>query len=89
MDLDPRVLRQPRLDLDSFVGGVVVHNQVQIFGRVGLGDLGEEPQELLVPVPRLAQPGDLAPLESEMCEHRTAHRRRRPAGECNGWSLKP
>ena len=38
------------------VGGVVVHHQVQLAAvGVGAGDLLEEGQELLVPVPRLAR----------------------------------
>jgi hypothetical protein len=40
-----------------FVGGVLVHHQVQSPARVGLGDLFEEPQELL---PGQARLGDLA-----------------------------
>ncbi len=35
-----------------FVGGVVVHHQVQLAGGVGAGDLLEEGQELLVAVTR-------------------------------------
>ena len=63
VDLDPRVRRQPGLDLRVFVGGVVVHDQMQVGPvaavGVGAGDMVEEDQELLVPVPRLADPGDL------------------------------
>jgi hypothetical protein len=38
-------------DLLSLVCDVVVHHQVQFLTGVGLGDLLEEGQELLVPMP--------------------------------------
>ena len=50
---------QPGPDLGVFVGGVVVHHQVQRAGRVGPGDLAQEGEELLVPVPGFAGRGDL------------------------------
>jgi len=58
--VDPGVGREPGLHLAPFVGGVVVHDQVQLALGVGAGDLLEEPQELLMPVPRPAGRGDLA-----------------------------
>src|SRR4051812_27526492 len=60
VDVDPRVRREPVADLDSFVGGVVVHHQVQLPVGVGAGDVFEEGEELLVPVTVLAHSGDLA-----------------------------
>ena len=42
------------------VGGVVVDHDVQFAPRVGLGDLLEEPQELLVAVPVVAGVDHLA-----------------------------
>ena len=36
------------------VGAVVIAHDVQVNGRVGSGDLLQEPQELLVAVPRVA-----------------------------------
>src|SRR6476659_9049094 len=57
---DPRVAGQPGLDLGVLVGGVVVADDVQPPPRVGLGDLLEETQELLVAVPGLAGVDDLA-----------------------------
>ena len=47
-----RVRGQPGLDLRVLVGGVVVHDQMQLLVGVGAGDVPEEDQELLVPVPR-------------------------------------
>jgi len=78
VDPDPWVLGQPGADLDVLVRGVVVHHQMQL-GRlavliavvgVGLGDLLEEGQELLVAVPRLAPRG----------HRRGGHPRRREQG---------
>jgi len=40
-----------------FVGGVVVDHDVQLATRMGLRDVFEETQELLVPVPRVAGVG--------------------------------
>ena len=54
------LLGQPGLDVGVLVGGVVVHHDVQLAARVGLGDLLEEAQELVVAVPRVAGVGDLA-----------------------------
>jgi hypothetical protein len=41
------------------MGGIVVHHQVQLAFGVDAGDLLEESQELLVPVPRLTRRRDL------------------------------
>jgi len=60
MDVDPRVLGEPVADLDAPVGGGGVHHQVQLAVGVGAGDVAQEPQELLVAVPQLAEAGDLA-----------------------------
>src|SRR3954468_11319863 len=54
VDVDAGVLGQPRLDRGMLVGGVVVADEVQLDPRVGLGDLLEEGQELLVAVAWLA-----------------------------------
>ncbi len=51
---DPQVLRQPCLHRWVLVGGVVVADQVQRHPRIGLGDLLEERQELLMPVAGVA-----------------------------------
>ena len=40
------------------VGGVVVHDQMQLLVGVGAGDMPEEDEELLVSVSVLAEPGD-------------------------------
>jgi hypothetical protein len=42
------------------VGAVVVHDQVQLAIRVAAGEVAQEDQELLMSMPRLAQPGDLS-----------------------------
>lgn len=52
MQGDPRVARQPDPHGGVLVGGVVVDDQVQLAPRVGLGDLAQEGQELLVAVAR-------------------------------------
>jgi hypothetical protein len=54
--MDARVGGQPGPDLGPFVGGVVVHHQVQLTVRVRPGQVCEEGQELLVPVPVLHSP---------------------------------
>jgi hypothetical protein len=54
---DPWVGGEPVPDLDPFVGGVVVHHQVQLGVGVGAGDLFQEGQELLVAMPGLAGAG--------------------------------
>jgi hypothetical protein len=54
------VVGQPVADLNPFVGGVVVHHQVQLSLGVGAGYLLEEAQELVRPVPGLVGGGDLA-----------------------------
>src|SRR5829696_10343668 len=59
VDMDPGVRRQPGLYLGMLVGGVVVHDQVQLLVGVAAGNVAQEDQELLVSVPRLAQAGDL------------------------------
>ena len=55
---------QPLVHLGVFVGGVVVHDQVDLGAvagvGVGPGQVFQEAQELLVAVPVLADPGDLA-----------------------------
>ena len=52
MQTEPRMQRQPLLDVRMFVGGVVVHDYVQIkvFRRPFVND-AEEPDELMVPMP--------------------------------------
>ena len=55
MQPDARVPLQPGADLGVLVAAVVVAHGVEFLARVGLGDLFEEPQELLVPMPRLCQ----------------------------------
>jgi len=52
------------------VGGVVVDDDVQLDTRVGLRDVAQEPQELLVPVPGVAGVGDLAGGDFESGEQR-------------------
>ena len=42
------------------VGGVVVHDQMQLLVGIAAGKVAEEDQELLVPVPRFTHSGDLA-----------------------------
>ena len=54
------LLVEPAGHVRVFVGGVVVDHDVQLAPRVGLRDLLEEAQELLVPVPRVAGVGHLA-----------------------------
>ena len=56
MDVDAGVGGKPFSDLDAFVGGVVVHGQVQLTVGVGPGEVLQEGRELLVPVPVLAVP---------------------------------
>ncbi|VBA44580.1 hypothetical protein LAUMK136_05684 [Mycobacterium attenuatum] len=60
MHLDAWVLGQPVADLDSLGGGVVVHDQVQLLVGVSAGHVLEETQELLMGVPVLTDPRDLA-----------------------------
>lgn len=55
MRVHPRVGREPVADLDPFVGGVVVHAQVQLALGVGAGDLLAKGQELLVSVCQLTR----------------------------------
>src|SRR6195952_5065243 len=56
---DPRVALEPRLDPWMLVGGVVVGDHVQRHPGIGLGDLLEELEELLVAVTLEAGVGDL------------------------------
>ena len=60
MQRDPGVLGQPVVDLGVFVGVVVVHHDVQLAPRVGLGDLLQEVQELGLAVPVVALVDHLA-----------------------------
>jgi hypothetical protein len=64
MQRDSRVPRQPRIDRRVFVGGVVVADQVERDSRVGLRYLLEEPEELLMAMPR--QAGLLDPAGSDL-----------------------
>jgi len=57
---DPRVAVQPGLDCRVLVGGVVVDDEVQLDPGVGLGELLEEGEELLVAVARVAGVDDVA-----------------------------
>lgn len=59
MHVDPRIRGEPVTDLDAFVGGVLLHDQVQVLVAMGAGDLLEEGQALLMAVTRLARRGDL------------------------------
>jgi hypothetical protein len=43
-----------------FVGGVVVHDQVQLHSRVDLRHVLEEAEELVAAMPRVTGVGDLA-----------------------------
>jgi len=55
VDVIARSCRQPLLHFGMFVRAVIVENQMDLHARVnGLVDPVEKPQELLVPVPRLA-----------------------------------
>ena len=60
MDMDSGVRCEPGLHLRMLVGGVIVHDQVQLLVGVAAGEVAEEDQELLVPVPWFAHAGDLA-----------------------------
>ncbi len=70
MDLDAGVSGEPVADLDAFVGGVVVHHQVQLLVRVGAGEVFEESQEFLVAVAALADAGDLTGRDLQRGEQR-------------------
>ena len=52
------------------VGRVIVHDQMQLLIGVAAGEVAQEDQELLVPVPWLAQAGDLAGSDLERGEQR-------------------
>ena len=59
MEVDSGVGGEPGIDgVECLCGSVIVHRQVQLTVGVGPGDMLEEGQELLVPVPVLTQPGD-------------------------------
>ncbi len=58
MQGDARVLRQPVFDLRVLVRAVVVAHDVQLASGVSAGDLLEELQEFLVPVPLVAGVSD-------------------------------
>ena len=51
--VDLGVVGEPGLHLGVLVRGVVVHDQMQVLVGVGPGQVAEEDQELLMPVPRL------------------------------------
>ena len=70
MHLHARVRGEPGPHLDAFVRGVVVHHQVQLAVGIGLRDLLEEPQELLVPMPWLRPGGHLAGGDLQRREQR-------------------
>jgi hypothetical protein len=65
VDVDPGVRCQPGLAFGVLVGGVVVHDQMQLLVGVAAGEVAEKDQELLVPVPRLATTGDLTGSDLE------------------------
>jgi hypothetical protein len=67
---DPRVARQPGLDLGVFVGAIVVADHVQLGARVGAGDLFEEVEEFAVAVAGVARVGDLARGDLQRSEQR-------------------
>ena len=62
MGVEAGVGVQPGSDLGALVGGVVVHDEVDLdaVAAVGVGacEVSQERQELLVPVPVLAYAGD-------------------------------
>ena len=61
MEVETWVTCQPDFHFGMFVGGVVVHDDVQVqFGRGVRIDLAQKGDELGVPVPRLAAADDLA-----------------------------
>ena len=60
VDVDAGVRFEPGFHVRVLVGGVVVHDQMQLPVRVGTGEVLEEGKELGVAVPVLAQPGHLA-----------------------------
>lgn len=60
MNVDGRVRGEPFSDLDLIMRGVVVHDQVKLLVGVGPGDLLEEVQELLAPMPGHTCRSDLA-----------------------------
>jgi hypothetical protein len=63
---EARMLPQPRLHLGPLVGGVVVHDQVQIEVLLnGAVDLSQEAQEFPGPVARLALADDYPALYVE------------------------
>jgi hypothetical protein len=71
MHVVARPLGQPRADLGMLVGGVVVHDQVDLQPRGNLGvEMPKECEKLLVPVPALALREDVAPVHIERREER-------------------
>jgi hypothetical protein len=67
---DPRIALQPVLDLGVFVGGAVVADEVQLLPGVGLGELFQEAQELLVAVAGVADVGYFAGGDLQRGEQR-------------------
>ena len=57
---DPRVPGEPGLHVRVLVRGVVVADHMQFAAGIRGGDLLQEPQEFLVPVPWVAGVGDIA-----------------------------
>jgi transposase len=71
MQLEARMLRQPRLDFGRLVGRIVVEHQMHV-ARLedGAVDAAQECQELLRPVSRHAFSDDHTRLHIERCEQR-------------------
>jgi hypothetical protein len=67
---DPRVLRQPGLDVGVVVGRVVVDHDVQFAARIRLGNQFQELEELDAAVARVAGIGDLAGRDLKGSEQR-------------------
>src|SRR3954466_4479985 len=69
MELEPRMPREPGADICMLVGGVVVHDQVQVQIWRGLAvDLVEEPNELLVSMAAHALADHLSVQDAECRE---------------------
>ena len=84
MQADAGVLGQPGLHVRVLVGGVVVADDVKSLARVGLGDLLEEAQELLVAVPGVAGVGHLAGRHLQRGEQPRSWSRK-AASTYSGW----